>query len=115
MGTSQNAGLMFLSNGEIATHTGTVMFDYVNGKGTFTANRVFTYSDGSTEFAKSIGTTTPVNGGKKSVHEGTYEITGGTGRFERTGGKGTFKGEQLGSRETGGDQYIDFTGTEWKK
>ena len=114
-GITQNAGLMFISNGEIATHTGTVMFDYVNGKGTFTVNRVFTYSDGSTQFAKSIGTTTPVDGGKKSVHEGTYEITGGTGRFERIRGKGTFKGEQLGSRETGGDQYTDFTGTEWKK
>ena len=115
MGTSQNAGLMFISNGEIATHTGTVMFDYVNGKGTFTVNRVFTYSDGSTQFVKSIGTTTPLDGGKKSVHEGTYECTGGTGRFERIRGKGTFKGEQLGSRETGGDQYFDFTGTEWKK
>jgi hypothetical protein len=30
-------------------------------------------------------------------------------------GEKAFKGEQLGSRETGGDQYIDFTGTEWKK
>jgi len=33
MAPLQNAGLMFISNGEIATHTGTVMFDYVNGKG----------------------------------------------------------------------------------
>jgi hypothetical protein len=115
MGISQNAGLMFITNGEIATHTGTVLFDYVDGKGMFTVNRVFKFSDGSTISAKSIGTSTPGDGIKKTVHEGTYEYTGGTGRFERIGGKGTFKGEQLGSRETGGDQYIDFTGTEWKK
>jgi hypothetical protein len=114
-GISQNAGLVFISNGEIATHIGTVMFDYVNGKGTFTVNRIIKFSDGSTISVKSTGTAIPVDGGKKTVHEGTYEYTGGTGRFERTMGKGTFKGEQLGLRETGGDQYIDFTGTEWKK
>lgn len=114
-GVTQNAGLVFFSNGEIATHAATVLFDFVNGKGTFTANRVIRYPDGSTKIVKSIGTATPGDGGKKAVHEGTYEYTGGTGRFERTMGKGTFKGEQLGSRETGGDQYNDFTGTEWKK
>jgi hypothetical protein len=115
MGITQNAGLVFFSNGEIATHTATVLFDFVNGKGTFTVNRVFKFSDGSTKFVKSIATATPGDGGKKEVYEGTYEYTGGTGRFERTMGKGTFKGEQLGSRETGGDRYNDFTGTEWKK
>jgi hypothetical protein len=114
-GFSQNAGLVFYSNGEIATHTATNTLDFVNGKGTHTVNRVFNYSDGSTIFVKGIGTTTPVDGGKKSVHEGTYEYTGGTGRFERIGGKGTYKGERLGSPKTGSDTYIDFTGTEWKK
>jgi hypothetical protein len=114
-GITQNAGLLFYSNGEIATITGTNLFDYVDGKGTFTANRVYNHSDGSTKFVKLIGTTTPVDGGKKSVFECTYEYTGGTGRFERIEGKGTCKGERLGSSKTGGDTYMDFTGTEWKK
>jgi len=57
----------------------------------------------------------PVEGGKKSAYEGTYEYTGGTGRFEGIIGKGTYKGERLGGGETGADTYIDFTGTRWKK
>jgi hypothetical protein len=115
VGLSQNTGLVFYSNGEIATHTGSNTFDFVNGKGTHTVNRVFTYSDGSTKIVKGIGITTPVDGVNKSVHEGTYEYTGGTGKYERIGGKGTYKGERIGSPKTGGDTYIDFTGTEWKK
>jgi hypothetical protein len=114
-GITQNVGLVFDSNGEIATHTGTATYDYVNGTGTHTAHRVYYYSDGSKKFVKSIGTTTRVDGGKKSAYEGTYEYTGGTGRFEKIMGKGTYKGERLGGGETGADTYIDFTGTQWKK
>lgn len=57
----------------------------------------------------------PVDGVNKRVFEGTYEYTGGTGRFERIGGKGTCKGERIGSSKTGGDTCMDFTGTEGKK
>jgi len=110
-GITQNAGLLFYSNGEIAMITGTNLFDYVDGKGTFTANRVYNHSDGSTKFVKLIGTTTPVDGGKMSVFEGTYEYTGGTGKYERIGGKGTYKGERIGSIKTGGDGYANFTCT----
>ena len=34
-GITQNAGLLFYSNGEIATIMGTNLFDYVDGKGMF--------------------------------------------------------------------------------
>ena len=114
-GVTHAAGLLFFANGEIGTTESNTMYDYVNGKGTWTTDRVFNHSDGSTEFIKEIGTTTPVDGGKKSVYEGTYESTGGTGRFEGTMGKGTLKGERIGSRETGSSSYVDFTGTVWKK
>ncbi len=95
-GTSQNGGL-------------------VNGKGTITVTRVNTYQDGSTLSIKALGNATPVDGGRKVVYEGTYEWSGGTGRFEGMMGKGTYKGERLGSPKTGSDTYIDFSGTEWKK
>lgn len=114
-GITENAGLVFDSKGEIATHTGTATYDYVNGTGTHTLNRVYVYSDGSKKFVKGSGTTTRVDEGKKSAYEGTYEYTGGTGRFEGIMGKGTYKGERLGGAKTGADTYIDFTGTEWKK
>jgi len=38
----------------------------------------------------------------------------GTGKFEGTKGKGTYKGERLGSPQTGGDSYVDAIGTQWK-
>ena len=117
-GVSQHAGLGFFTkgpgSGEIATRTSTSVFDVVKGKGTFTTDIVYTFRDGSTISVKALGATTPVDGGKRGVEEGTYEVTGGTGRFEGIKGKGTWKGERLGPRETGGDGYADVTGTAWK-
>jgi len=118
-GVAENYGLIFfskgLSAGEIATTMSTTRFDIVNGKGTNTAERVNTYPDGSTLSLKIIGTQTPVDGGKRTAYEGSYEFTGGTGRYEGKEGKGTYKGERIGSPKTGSDAYFDFTGTEWNK
>jgi hypothetical protein len=118
-GVAESCGLIFFSkgpaSGEIATTMATTHFDIVNGKGTNTSERVITYPDGSTLSLKVIGTQTPVDGGKRTAFEGSYEFTGGTGRYEGKEGKGTYKGERIGSPKTGGDAYFDFTGTEWKK
>lgn len=118
-GVAENYGLIFfskgLSAGEIATTMSTTHFDIVNGKGTNTAERVNTYPDGSTLSLKIIGTQTPVDGGKRTAYEGSYEFTGGTGKYVGMEGKGTYKGERIGSPKTGSDAYFDFTGTEWKK
>ena len=117
-GVAETYGLIFFSkgpeSGKIATTMATSYFDVVNGKGTGTAERVITYPDGSTLSLKVIGTQTPVDGGKRTAIEGSYEFSGGTGRYEGMKGKGTYKGERIGAIKTGGDTYIDFTGTEWK-
>lgn len=76
-GITQNAGLVFDSNGEIATHTGTATYDYVNGTGTHTAHRVYIYSDGSKKFVKSIGTTTRVDGEKRAPTRARMNTPGG--------------------------------------
>jgi len=61
--------------------------------------------------SKAIGTFTQADGGKRATTEGTFEVTGGTGKFAGMKGKGTFKGERVGPRETGSDGYVDGTGT----
>jgi hypothetical protein len=106
MGVTLNTGLIFYTKGEIVKTMSANIVDLVNGKGSITGRRVITFQDGSTKFVKFAGTTTPVEGGKKAVTEGTYECIGGTGRFEGWKGTGTFKGERIG---TGGDSYFDFT------
>ena len=119
IGVTEHAGLGFFTkgpgSGEIATRTSTSHFDTVKGKGTFTTDVVYTFRDGSTQSTRSIGTITPVDGGKRSVSEGTYEVSGGTGRFAGLTGKGTWKAERLGPRETGSDGYVDAIGTVEKK
>jgi hypothetical protein len=118
VGVIQQPGLIFITkgpaSGEIGTRTGITYFDTVKGKGTSTSYLVYTLQDGSTQSFKASSTITPVDGGKRAAFEGVYEVTGGTGRFEGIKGKGTFKGERLGSRQTGGDSYVDATGTQWK-
>ena len=118
VGVVQQSGLTFFTrgpvSGQIATRMMNTYYDVVKGKGPFTAYIVDTFQDGSTLIYKAIGTITPVGEGNRAAFEGTYEISGGTGRFEGTKGKGSFKGERIGSPKTGGDSYADFTGTEWK-
>lgn len=114
----EQAGLCFFTkgpaSGQIATRMSTGNLDTVNGKGTFTNNIVYTFRDGSTVVHKATGTITPVDGGKTATFEGTFVVAGGTGKFAGVYGEGTFKGERLGSLQTGGDSYVDFTSTELK-
>lgn len=114
-GPVHHAGLCFFTkgpaSGEIATRTSTAQVDLVNGKGTYTTDIVYTLRDGSTLSQKATGTALPTDDGKRTLYEGTYEITGGTGKFAGIKGKGTFKGERLGPAQTGSDSYVDFTGT----
>jgi len=113
---AQHSGLGFFTKGpaagQIATRKSVAYTDVVKGKGTFTNYIVYTFRDGSTVLHKATGTSTPVDGGKTVAFEGTYEVAGGTGKFAGAKGKGTFKSERLGSAETGGDAYADFTGTQ---
>lgn len=115
LGVSQSSGLSFYTkgpeSGEIATRVYTTIFDVVKGKGTFTGHEVKTFKDGSTLFVKYGGTQTPLDGGKRTGYEGTWELTGGTGRYAGAKGNGTLKGERIGDPKTGGDSYFDFTGT----
>ena len=118
VGVAQQSGLTFFTrgpvSGQIATRMMNTHYDVVKGKGPFTAYIVDTFQDGSTLIYKAIGTITPVGEGNRAAFEGTYEISGGAGRFEGKKGKGSFKGERIGSPKTGGDSYADFTGTEWR-
>ncbi len=113
-GAVHHAGLCFFTkgpaSGEIATRTSTAQVDVVNGKGTFTTDIVYTLQDGSTLSQKATGTASPADDGKRTLYEGTYEMTGGTGKFAGIKGTGTFKGARLGSPQSGGDSYVDFTG-----
>ena len=118
VGFTESPGIIFMTKGpakgEIGTRKAVSYFDIVKGKGTITGYFMYTFPDGSTMNTKATGTYTSVDGGKRNLFEGTYEETGGTGRFEGLKGKGTFKGERVGPRETGGDGYVDATGTIWK-
>lgn len=116
VGVSDQPGLIIVTKGpnagEVGSRKATVYFDAVKGKGTGTTYAVYTFRDGSTKSYKATGTFAPGEGGKGLTFEGTYEVIGGTGRFEGLKGKGTFKGERIGPRE--GFSYVDATGTEWK-
>ena len=118
VGVAQQSGLTFYAkgpaSGQIATRLNNLYYDVVKGKGTFTAYIVDAFQDGSTLMYMANCTITPIGEGNRAAFEGTYEITGGAGRFEGKKGKGSFKGERIGSPKTGGDSYADFSGTEWK-
>src|SRR4030067_1927729 len=117
IGVVQQAGLGFFTkgpaSGQIATRMNTAHIDTVKGKGTFKNYIVYTFRDGSTLSHKAPSASTPVGGGKTVAFEGTYEVTGGTGKFAGAKGKGTFKGERLGSLQTGGDSYADLPVTQY--
>jgi len=119
VGVAQQSGLTFFTkgpaSGQIATRMMNTSYDVVKWKGSYTTYIVDTFQDGSTLIYKASGTITPIDAGNRTAFEGTYEITGGAGRFEGMKGKGSFKGERIGSPKTGGDSYADFTGTEWKE
>ena len=115
MGVSQSHGLSFYTkgpdSGEVAAKMHTMTFDVVKGMATATGFEMKTFRDGSTLLIKFSGTQTPTDGGKRAALEGKWEVTGGTGRFAEAKGAGTFKGERIGDTKTGGDNYVDFSGT----
>jgi len=115
IGINETTGVIFVTkgpgSGEIGTRKSTAYFDIVKGRGSFSGYFTYTFPDGSIMFTTANGTYTPIDGGKRSAFEGTYVVTGGTGKFAGMKGKGTFKGERVGSRETGSDGYVDATGT----
>jgi len=115
MGINQYNGLSFYTKGpdagDIVPRTGTLVFDVVKGTGTFTGHETKTFKDGSTMLLKFSGTQAPTDGGKKTAYESTWEVTGGTGRYEGAKGTGTANGERIGDLKTGGDNYFDFAGT----
>lgn len=118
-GVNQSHALTFYTKGPeiggVAPGVKTVIFDVVNGKGTFTGLEVKNFKDGSTLFVKFVGTQIPIDEGKKTAYEGTWEVASGTGRYEGVKGEGTFTGERVGDIKTGADTYFDFTGTLAKK
>lgn len=85
MGVSRFHGLSFYTKGpeqgEVIPRMGTMNFDAVNGKGTFSGHESKTFSDGSMSFVDLRGTQTPIDGGKKVAIEGTWEAVGGTGKY----------------------------------
>ncbi len=72
---------------------------------------VKTFNDGSTVVLKFSVNQKPIDGGKKTAMEGTWEVAGGTGRYAGAKGSGTYKSVRIGDFKTGGDTYADFTGT----
>lgn len=115
MGVNHSVGLAFYTKGpdagKIATRTGITIFDINKGKGTYSGHEVKTFQDNASVFVKYSGTQTPTDGGKKTIYDGTWEVTGGTGRFAGMKGGGTLQGERIGDLKTGGGTYTDITGT----
>jgi hypothetical protein len=104
-----NTGLVFFSGGEVAPTVSANILDLVKSAGTASGRRVINFQDGSTYIVDYVGSIAPADGGKKNIMQGTYQCTGGTGRFQGWHGNGTFKAERIGSRETGSDLYVDFS------
>lgn len=114
LGVNESHGMAFYTKGpdkgEIIPRMGTSVFDVVKGKGTITGYEVKTFKDGSTIVLKWSGTQTPIDGGKRTASDGTWEVAGGTGRFAGVKGSGTWKSERIGDFKTGADSYQDWSG-----
>jgi hypothetical protein len=103
-------GLTFFASGEIATHTNVATFDLTDGSGTHAGYVVHRFEDGATALERYEGRAEAKDGGATTLVEGSFECTGGTGRFAGLAGKGTYRGERLGALDQGSWTYIDFTG-----
>jgi len=89
VGLDVRKGISVFENGEVATHTGVVTYDFIKLSGPIMQYVTIKFSDGSTIIYKSQGTF----GG--SAAGWTSEIIKGTGRFEGIKGTQTGKGKYL--------------------
>ena len=110
VGLARTVGMLFLPDGSV---TGTVLiigtFDSVIGVGgTIDGYSIPTFTDGSELWLKYTGTTKTDPTGKIAL-KGTFNVTGGKGRFAEAKGDGTFEGEQSQSVTLPGDAiaYVD--------
>jgi len=103
IGIAENKGLVFFENGEVATYSEVLTFDFTNGSFTGQGYTIITFEDGSTQVIKFLGTDK-----EKGLWKGTFTYLRGSGRFEGIKGSGSFTGKFFESIATG---YDDFTGT----
>ena len=111
LGVVAFAGLSFFANGEIATHTNPATFDLTDGSGPHQGWVVHTFDDGSTAIERYEGRAILSEDGAKTVIEGNFTCTGGSGRFAGLKGEGTYRGERFGRLAAGASVYIDFEGS----
>ena len=109
-GVVEFSGLTFFENGEIAPHRNVSTFDLTHGEGPHSGYVVHSFDDGSTSVERYTGGVRIDGESGRSIVEGTFECTSGTGRFAGLAGSGTYRGERLGSLEAGQYVYIDFAG-----
>ena len=111
VGVVQFKGVTFFADGEIATHTNPATFDLTNGSGPHRGYVVHYFDDGSTSIERYEGEARLSADGKRTVVEGSFQCTGGTGRFAGLKGEGTYRGERLGALQTGDYVYVDTAGS----
>jgi hypothetical protein len=105
------SGLTFFAGGAIAPHPNVSTFDLTDGAGPHQGYVVHRFDDGSTSTEHYQGAVRIDATTGRSVVEGSFTCTGGTGRFAGLQGSGTYRGERLGDLATGAYVYIDFTGS----
>jgi hypothetical protein len=111
LGVVEFGGLTFFANGEIAPHRNVSTFDLTDGEGPHSGYVLHRFVDGSTSAERYTGAVRIDGESGRSIVEGTFECSGGTGRFVGIEGGGTYRGERFGSLEAGQYLYIDFTGS----
>jgi hypothetical protein len=112
VGIVDASGLAFPDTGEVATYSGKITFDLINGTGPHQTYVVTTFEDKSTTITLNKGVTTARRDGT-STFEGTYTYVGGTGRFAGIKGGGSYTGKRMAPVTPGGpaDAFSDFVAT----
>ena len=104
VGVYERKGVMMHENGEVANEATWGIFDSAKG---WQGYCLQTFQDGSTIWMRHQGSMQ-----KGKIVEATFELTGGTGRYEGIKGGGTFTGGYVSySEDSGGFGDFHFTGT----
>jgi hypothetical protein len=111
MGVVRFTGLTFFANGTIAPHENVATFDLTHGNGTHEGYVVHRFADGAISVERYRGTVVVGERADRSIVAGTFECTGGTGRFAGLEGGGSYRGERFGGLAAGDHVYVDFTGS----